>query len=327
MASSSASFQLRLQREVLEPQGEQLLALVHCKGSHASTVSMSAATTTQSTKGSRDIWLCLLNQVQQSQFHISIAELRASGSGGSGELPKRKRTWSVKELGSVDAGGDQPSFQLEFEKGAVLTWTAVNVDEKKVRISFIPKIDWKFGANKVILLTIFCARQVLAIAFFKKHLSKRVTRVILCFFLQRFLATLINLSSRHDRQRDRKKLVLKNVPEDVVLIDSEDISKSRRKQPQEAEETEEGISEDYEAISTREATDLMALMEKCDHAITNADVFAEDLAKELSVLDGANIHSIMASEESVASLMDLLERAVEHTEAVEARLDQVQCTV
>ncbi len=61
---------------------------------------------------------------------------------------------------------------------------------------------------------------------------------------------------------------------------------------------------------------------RCDHAVSKADVFLEDLQRELSVLDGANVHSIMASEESVAALMELLERAMEHTEAVEMRLNQ-----
>jgi len=215
----------------------------------------------------------LLNQVQESQFHMSVAELRLPSSAGANDLPKRKRTWSVKELSAVDAGGDQQGFELEFEKGATVSWTAVNVDEKK-----------------------------------------------------RFLSTLINLNARHDRQRHKKKkLGLKNVPEDIMLVDAEDAaggSKARRKAREEDEEGGRRGEEDYEPVSTREAADFMAMMEKCEHAVTNADVFAEDLARELSVLDGANIHSIMASEESVASLMDLLERALEHTEAVEARLDQ-----
>jgi hypothetical protein len=55
----------------------------------------------------------------------------------------------------------------------------------------------------------------------------------------------------------------------------------------------------YEAISTKEATDLLTLMQKCEHAVTNADIFLEDLNRELSILDGANIYSIMASEENI----------------------------
>ena len=35
--------------------------------------------------------------------------------------------------------------------------------------------------------------------------------------------------------------------------------------------------EAYRAISDREASDLLTLMKSCDHAVTNADLFVEDL--------------------------------------------------
>ena len=63
-------------------------------------------------------------------------------------------------------------------------------------------------------------------------------------------------------------------------------------------------------------------MQKCEHAVTNADVFVEDLSRELNVLDGANIYSIMASEENIDKLMEMLERAIAHTETIESRLNQ-----
>ena len=47
----------------------------------------------------------------------------------------------------------------------------------------------------------------------------------------------------------------------------------------------------------------------CETAITAADQFAERLTAELSVLDGDNIHSMMASEEAVDNLMMLLTSA------------------
>lgn len=78
----------------------------------------------------------------------------------------------------------------------------------------------------------------------------------------------------------------------------------------------------YEPISSKESTDLLQLMQKCEHAVTNADVFVEDLSRELNVLDGANIYSIMASEENIDKLMEMLERAIAHTETIESRLNQ-----
>ena len=56
--------------------------------------------------------------------------------------------------------------------------------------------------------------------------------------------------------------------------------------------------------------------------MTAADQFADRLTAELSVLDGANIHSMMASEEAVDHLMDLLTAAINESEMLERRLNQ-----
>jgi len=88
---------------------------------------------------------------------------------------------------------------------------------------------------------------------------------------------------------------------------------------------EEGVAEEeaaYQAISAKETTDLRALMQGCDTAVTAADQFADRLTAELSVLDGANIHSMMASEEAVDHLMDLLTAAINESEMLEQRLNQ-----
>ena len=60
----------------------------------------------------------------------------------------------------------------------------------------------------------------------------------------------------------------------------------REEEEQEAEE-----AEGYQAISDKETTDL-----SCRVATRVADAFTDRLAKELSVLGGDNIHSMMASE-------------------------------
>merc|ERR1712013_894093 len=78
----------------------------------------------------------------------------------------------------------------------------------------------------------------------------------------------------------------------------------------------------YQAISDKETTDLRALMSGCDTAVTAADQFADRLTAELSVLDGDNIHSMMASEEAVDHLMDLLTAAINESEMLEQRLNQ-----
>ena len=66
----------------------------------------------------------------------------------------------------------------------------------------------------------------------------------------------------------------------------------------------------------------MTLMKSCDHAITNADLFVDDLSRQLNVLDGDNIYSIMASEESIDHLMKLLEMSIKNAEVLESRLNQ-----
>jgi len=78
----------------------------------------------------------------------------------------------------------------------------------------------------------------------------------------------------------------------------------------------------YQAISAKETEDLRALMQGCDTAVTAADQFSARLTAELSVLDGANIHSMMASEEAVDHLMDLLTDAITEAEGLEGRLNQ-----
>ena len=87
---------------------------------------------------------------------------------------------------------------------------------------------------------------------------------------------------------------------------------------QKADEADSG----YQAISDKETTDLRALMSGCDTAVTAADQFADRLTAELSVLDGDNIHSMMASEEAVDNLMELLTTAIDEVEFLESRLNQ-----
>ena len=85
---------------------------------------------------------------------------------------------------------------------------------------------------------------------------------------------------------------------------------------------DEGEEGGYQAISEKETNDLRALMSGCDTAITAADQFAERLTAELSVLDGDNIHSMMASEEAVDNLMSLVTSAITEVEHLESRLNQ-----
>lgn len=46
------------------------------------------------------------------------------------------------------------------------------------------------------------------------------------------------------------------------------------------------ISSDYQPITEKEATDLKQMMENCEYAVSNAELFMEKLSKDLSILDG-----------------------------------------
>ncbi|XP_065761211.1 exocyst complex component 1-like isoform X1 [Muntiacus reevesi] len=66
------------------------------------------------------------------------------------------------------------------------------------------------------------------------------------------------------------------------------------------------------------------MMEGCEYAISSAEAFAERLSRELQVLDGANIQSIMASEKQVNILMKLLDEALKEVDQIELKLSSYE---
>ncbi|XP_051954086.1 exocyst complex component 1-like isoform X3 [Xyrauchen texanus] len=83
---------------------------------------------------------------------------------------------------------------------------------------------------------------------------------------------------------------------------------------------DEDALDDYQELNTREEQDIESMMEVCEYAISNAESFAEKLSRELHVLDGANIQSIMASEKQVNILMQLLDKALAEVDNIEGKL-------
>ncbi|XP_065113105.1 exocyst complex component 1 isoform X2 [Paramisgurnus dabryanus] len=83
---------------------------------------------------------------------------------------------------------------------------------------------------------------------------------------------------------------------------------------------DEDALDDYQELNTREEQDIEGMMEVCEYAISNAEAFAEKLSRELQVLDGANIQSIMASEKQVNILMQLLDQALSEVDNIEGKL-------
>uniref|UniRef100_A0A8C5G966 Exocyst complex component 1 n=1 Tax=Gouania willdenowi TaxID=441366 RepID=A0A8C5G966_GOUWI len=87
---------------------------------------------------------------------------------------------------------------------------------------------------------------------------------------------------------------------------------------------DEDALDDYQELSTREEQDIESMMEMCEYAVSNAEAFAEKLFKELQVLDGANIQSIMASEKQVNILMQLLDEALTEVDTIEGKLSSYE---
>ncbi|XP_054006318.1 exocyst complex component 1 [Hylaeus anthracinus] len=80
------------------------------------------------------------------------------------------------------------------------------------------------------------------------------------------------------------------------------------------------ISSDYQPITEKETVDLKQMMENCEYAVSNAELFMETLSKDLSILDGENVQSVLASEARVTQLMNSIEAAITEASIVEARL-------
>lgn len=87
---------------------------------------------------------------------------------------------------------------------------------------------------------------------------------------------------------------------------------------------DEDALDEYQELSTREEQDIESMMEMCEYAISNAEAFAEQLSRELQVLDGANIQSIMASEKQVNILMQLLDEALGEVDTIEGKLSSYE---
>jgi len=314
---SQVGFQLRLQRELFDPSGEQLLSLVRCT---LTTSVLSDA------KKSKCLYLALCNspsKTQQGIFHITLHELKSAGLPPSSpspssntveELPKKKRSWDLRAVRGLDGKYDSSIAKgvacLQFS----LTFASGSGDQEPKAGAASQQVD--YTANN------------------EDEKNK-------------FLMTLINLSLRQSRglyHRDRAvgsvddrgsrlsasgaaKIAASNLPPEVQIVEEDNekrVGGGDSTWPIKSQDEMDGFLNGggYEPISSKESSDLLQLMQKCEHAVTNADVFVEDLSRELNVLDGANIYSIMASEENIDKLMEMLERAIAHTETIESRLNQ-----
>ncbi|XP_030836970.1 exocyst complex component 1 isoform X4 [Strongylocentrotus purpuratus] len=129
-----------------------------------------------------------------------------------------------------------------------------------------------------------------------------------------FMSSLWKLSQRYLKQLKKPDFI--NVKpallEEYLSLDQAKVAQSE----------DDLNNEDYQALSGREEADLERMMAECEFAIGNAEAFIERLANDLSVLDGANIHSIIESQQEVARLMFLLDDSLREVNKVDSSLDE-----
>nr|XP_039251957.1 exocyst complex component 1-like isoform X3 [Styela clava] len=116
------------------------------------------------------------------------------------------------------------------------------------------------------------------------------------------------------------KPTFKNVPESLMEVS---VSGSESQRTSGSGPGTDGFptEENYQVLTSKEETDLERMLSECENAISDAEAFASNMSKDLSVLDGENISSIMGSEAQVNQLMSLLDNALDEVTAVETRLD------
>uniref|UniRef100_A0A673VPH6 Exocyst complex component 1 n=1 Tax=Salmo trutta TaxID=8032 RepID=A0A673VPH6_SALTR len=122
----------------------------------------------------------------------------------------------------------------------------------------------------------------------------------------------------------RKKVEFVNVSSQLL----EELPKAEESVPSGESQSvaggDEDALDDYQELNAREEQDIEGMMEVCEYAISNAEAFAEKLSRELQVLDGANIQSIMASEKQVNILMQLLDEALSEVDTIEGKLSSYE---
>lgn len=142
---------------------------------------------------------------------------------------------------------------------------------------------------------------------------------------QNFIAVLYKQINKHVKG---ERAIFRNIPKSWLIDSSPERTLNENNAIQEGKtttadddssDTDDGY-EDFHAPTEREEIDLNKLISECNYAISNAELFMEQLSKNLQDLDGANVQSVLASEKQVDSLMEQIETAIIEADKVEQRL-------
>ncbi|XP_044155296.1 exocyst complex component 1 isoform X3 [Bufo gargarizans] len=135
-----------------------------------------------------------------------------------------------------------------------------------------------------------------------------------------FISCLWKLNQRYLRKKIDFANVSSQLLEELPKVAEESVPSGENQSVAGGEEE----AAEYQELNTREKQDIEFMMEGCEYAISNAEAFAEKLSRELQVLDGANIQSIMASEKQVNILMKLLDEALKEVDQIEGKLSSYE---
>ncbi|XP_029443226.1 exocyst complex component 1 isoform X1 [Rhinatrema bivittatum] len=136
-----------------------------------------------------------------------------------------------------------------------------------------------------------------------------------------FISCIWKLNQRYLRKKIDFANVSAQLLEELPKVSEESVPSGENQSV--AGGDEEAVDE-YQELNAREEQDIEIMMEGCEYAISNAEAFAEKLSRELQVLDGANIQSIMASEKQVNILMQLLDEALKEVDQIELKLSSYE---
>ncbi|XP_063776969.1 exocyst complex component 1 isoform X3 [Pseudophryne corroboree] len=136
-----------------------------------------------------------------------------------------------------------------------------------------------------------------------------------------FISCIWKLNQRYLRKKIDFEHVSAQLLEELPKVAEESVPSGEN---QSVAGGEEEAAAEYQELNAREKQDIEFMMEGCTYAISNAEAFAEKLSRELQVLDGANIQSIMASEKQVNILMQLLDEALKEVDQIEGKLSSYE---
>ncbi|XP_072920730.1 exocyst complex component 1 isoform X3 [Hemitrygon akajei] len=136
-----------------------------------------------------------------------------------------------------------------------------------------------------------------------------------------FISCIWKLNQRYLRKKIEFVNVSSQLLEELPKVTEESVPSGENQSV--AGGDEESLDE-YQELNAKEEQDIEIMMDGCEYAISNAEAFAEKLSRELQVLDGANIQSIMASEKQVNILMQLLDEALKEVDEIEYKLSSYE---